>query len=333
MANVRLVICFVKVPRYGMVDLRKYILRGITLFMERPGKGEIIALVSTSILVVGTLAYTNNDDVRHKVDDVYEHVFNKETAPKSTSVNMAAGAAGMPCTAGEVIYGVQTSVPEIAITIDDGPSPQTTRANLEVAKKHGAKITFFAIADRLATPEGAAIANEIIAQGHEIAVHSNRHVLGQPDVNAAEHATANQIFTDTVGFVPYANRAPGLAYSAAYSSAVTSAGQCFIDISEGADTKDWQCDFAPPQQASAGIENRAQNVVLQAGGIVLMHDQTTDAIENGSRERARPNSPHELDMLLTRTENLGLQAVTVSELLQDGTHINTSVADNGQSEC
>lgn len=301
--------------------------------MERPGKGEIVALVSTTVFVLGTLAYSNNDDVKHRVDDAITNVFDDENTQKDVPVNIAAGDANMPCTAGEIIYGVQTSLPEIAITIDDGPSPQTTRANLAVAAKHGAKITFFAIADRLTTPEGAAIAKEIIAQGHEIAVHSNRHVLGKPDVNAAEHAAANQTFEDTVGFVPYANRAPGLAYSDTYKNVLTMAQQCFIDISEGADTKDWQCDFAAPDQAARGIEERANKVSLRAGGIVLMHDEMTDATENDGRERSRPNSPHELDLLLTRLENEGLQSVTVSKLLHDGTHINVTTPNNEQSEC
>ena len=293
--------------------------------MERPGTSDIFAIGLTAALVAGVLTYERNSSFQTAVDSL----FSSSKTEQNNRVNYEANAKDMPCEAGQIIFGVQTSKNEVAITIDDGPSQTTTLQNLEIAKKHGAHLTFFAIADRIQTPEGSAIAKKIIADGHELNVHSLTHTLGKPDVNALEHTSANQIFLQNIGQVPYANRAPGLAYSDAYVQAVKNAGQCFIDVSQGSDTKDWQCDLqTDPAKALAGIEDRAKKVRLANGSFVLMHDQYND-----NHERPRINSPHELDILLTRLESEGKKAVTVSQLLQDGTPVLQSSPDNSQEDC
>jgi peptidoglycan/xylan/chitin deacetylase (PgdA/CDA1 family) len=64
---------------------------------------------------------------------------------------------------------------EIALTIDDGPDPLTTRAVLEILDCYRVKATFFQIGDHaLQQPE---LCREIIARGHAIENHSQRHKL------------------------------------------------------------------------------------------------------------------------------------------------------------
>ena len=297
--------------------------------------------IGASLAAASLVCWLAIDDTPvDRVKSGYESILHSDeddgttTTVPSASVNFAAGSPNMPCSPGEIIYGVETQEPVIAITIDDGPSLTTTRANLAVAKKYGAKLTLFPIANRVLLVEGQNILKEALADGHEVDTHSYSHTLGDPSVNADQQQLAVGIFQNALGFVPYANRAPGLAVNEALLQATILSGQCFIDISEGSDTKDWQCDFADsPAIAQAGIERRASQVSMKPGSILLMHDEMTDTAANGGRNRARATSPYELELLLQRAAALGLRTVTVSELLKMGPHINSAVPDNSQSDC
>ena len=64
---------------------------------------------------------------------------------------------------------------QAVLTFDDGPdaSPGATEAALEALDAAGAKATFFLVGEQiLATPE---LASEIVARGHEVGVHGQRH--------------------------------------------------------------------------------------------------------------------------------------------------------------
>jgi len=68
-----------------------------------------------------------------------------------------------------VLFFVPTDRPRVALTIDDGPSPELTGAILDVLKKHGARATFFVLGERAARhPELIARMRE---EGHEIGNH------------------------------------------------------------------------------------------------------------------------------------------------------------------
>lgn len=69
----------------------------------------------------------------------------------------------------EVIYYVDTEQRAIALTIDDGPDPETTSRILDVLHTNGAKATFFIITDHVDGSE--AIIRRMIAEGHEIGNH------------------------------------------------------------------------------------------------------------------------------------------------------------------
>lgn len=64
---------------------------------------------------------------------------------------------------------------EIALTIDDGPEPLVTRPVLEILDRYQVKVTFFHIGEHaMQHPE---LCREIIARGHAIENHSQRHKL------------------------------------------------------------------------------------------------------------------------------------------------------------
>jgi peptidoglycan-N-acetylglucosamine deacetylase len=230
------------------------------------------------------------------------------------------------CIPGEKIFAISTERPEVAVTVDDGPS-ETTRQNLKVAEKYGATLTFFFIAEELQTPEGTAIAQEVLTAGHEIAAHSYSHNLRDASINAAEHSQANDVFKQTIGSVPIIYRPPGLLYSPELETAVSQAGQCFLDVTYGADTKDWQCDGQPGDIAIVGKNQRIDNLEYSPGFIYLVHD------EIASNPQGRTTSPQTLDYLLSSLEAKGLSSVSTTQLLQSGEHITSMPPDLRNKPC
>ncbi len=70
---------------------------------------------------------------------------------------------------GRVLYEVQTDRPIIALTIDDGPDPQTTPQILDLLAKHDARATFFMLANRIAGNEH--LITRLVSEGHELGNH------------------------------------------------------------------------------------------------------------------------------------------------------------------
>jgi peptidoglycan/xylan/chitin deacetylase (PgdA/CDA1 family) len=68
-----------------------------------------------------------------------------------------------------VKFFAETNLPIVAITIDDGPHPQTTLEILAVLSQYQACATFFLIGERI--EQNQAIVRQIIEQGHELGNH------------------------------------------------------------------------------------------------------------------------------------------------------------------
>lgn len=62
----------------------------------------------------------------------------------------------------------------VGLTFDDGPHPQATPAVLDVLARYGASATFFVVGEQVDRHPG--IIEEIVAAGHRLAVHGDRHV-------------------------------------------------------------------------------------------------------------------------------------------------------------
>ena len=83
------------------------------------------------------------------------------------------------------VWRVETRAPLVALTFDDGPSPDHTPQVLAILAQHGAHATFFLIGDRIERhPETVAL---IRAGGHEVGNHSYtlRSALRQTDTEFA----------------------------------------------------------------------------------------------------------------------------------------------------
>ena len=71
-----------------------------------------------------------------------------------------------------VLYTVSIVERVVALTIDDAPDAATTPEILAVLERHGARATFFVIADQISGNES--LLERIVAEGHELGNHMTR---------------------------------------------------------------------------------------------------------------------------------------------------------------
>lgn len=99
---------------------------------------------------------------------------------------------------------------EVALTIDDGPDPEVTPAVLALLDRHGARASFFCIGECVA--DHAQLAREMVARGHSIENHSQRHLhrfsLLGPRALRAEIGGAQGAIAFATGAAPRFFRAP-----------------------------------------------------------------------------------------------------------------------------
>jgi peptidoglycan/xylan/chitin deacetylase (PgdA/CDA1 family) len=183
----------------------------------------------------------------------------------------------------------------VALTFDDGPSPENTPRLLDMLRKRGLKATFFIVGQCAAqNPE---ILKRIASEGHEIGNHSWSHPslakMGELGVTEQLQRT-HEVVQQLTGTPPKLMRPP--------YGAFTTNQRAWAHQKWGYKTILWDVD---PLDWKVRNANRVQAEILRqtvSGSIILAHDihaSTVDAM------------PATLDALLAK----GCQFVTVSELL------------------
>src|SRR3954447_11542985 len=71
--------------------------------------------------------------------------------------------------------GADRSRRRVTLTFDNGPTPGVTEPVLDVLDGRGLKATFFVVGERVARPEGRALAERAHAAGHWIGNHTMTH--------------------------------------------------------------------------------------------------------------------------------------------------------------
>jgi peptidoglycan/xylan/chitin deacetylase (PgdA/CDA1 family) len=153
----------------------------------------------------------------------------------------------------------------VALTFDDGPHPQGTPAALELLAAVGATATFFLVGEQV--ERWPAIAAEIAAAGHEIALHGYRHRLMLRRATAAvrwdlDHAV--EVIAGATGVAPRCYRPPYGVFSAGGLALTRRRGWSPMLWSRWG--RDWEARATP-----AKIVRRA-TAGLRAGDVVLLHD-------------------------------------------------------------
>lgn len=184
----------------------------------------------------------------------------------------------------------------IALTFDDGPHPETTRAVLRLLEARGAKATFFVVGRKAERyPE---VLREIVAAGHALGLHGYRHdrlyslrssryvvadIERSRDAVEAVCGLRPRLFRPPIGFVSH------LTAIAVERAEVTLSG--------------WSVR-ALDGVRGATAEGVAARVLprIEDGAIVMLHDAA-------EREDYSPVSIEVLPRLLDRIAELGLEAV------------------------
>ncbi len=161
----------------------------------------------------------------------------------------------------------------VALTFDDGPSPEYTPKILALLKEHGIHATFCLVGRQVKKyPE---LVKQIVAEGHKIANHTMNHnefLTNKSDQKLKNEILAEQALITSV--VPEVSieyfRAPGGNWNRHIRKVVTAWGMKPLGWS--VDSKDWQ---------TPGVESiiNTVNKQLYPGGVVLMHDAGGDRSE------------------------------------------------------
>jgi peptidoglycan/xylan/chitin deacetylase (PgdA/CDA1 family) len=189
----------------------------------------------------------------------------------------------------------------IAITFDDGPHPEGTPAVLRELERAGARATFFLVGEQVL--RRPAVAAEIAAAGHEVAIHGHRHVLllrRSPAAVRDDFARAADAIGTATGASPRVYRPPYGVFSTPALLLVRRLGWRPLLWSRWG--RDWEGDATP-----ASIAARASNGI-RGGDVVLLHD-ADDYSSAGSWRSTVAALPRVLDAALATGESL----VTVSE--------------------
>jgi peptidoglycan/xylan/chitin deacetylase (PgdA/CDA1 family) len=177
-----------------------------------------------------------------------------------------------------------------AVTFDDGPHAQGTPAVLEVLERRGAKAIFFLVGEQVARMPS--LAAEIVAAGHGVGLHCDRHRnlmrLGPAAVREDMLRAAARI-EETTGMPITRYRPPyGIFNAAALSIARRSGWRPLLWTRWG---RDWE--------ARASAESIAQRAVgggVDQGAVLLLHDADHYAAP-GSWRRTVAALPRVLDEL------------------------------------
>ena len=153
----------------------------------------------------------------------------------------------------------------IAITFDDGPHPEGTPAVLRELERAGARATFFLVGEQV--QRDPALAAEIAAAGHEIAIHGYRHTLllrRSPRALRADFERAAAVIADATGTEPRVYRPPYGVFSAPALLLVRRLGWQPLLWSRWG--RDWERRATPESIAKRATRD------LRRGDVVLLHD-------------------------------------------------------------
>jgi peptidoglycan/xylan/chitin deacetylase (PgdA/CDA1 family) len=153
----------------------------------------------------------------------------------------------------------------VALTFDDGPHPDGTPAVLDVLDAAGAHATFFLAGEQV--ERFPAVARELTARGHLVAVHCHRHRVQLRVREAALREDLRRALAaigEATGATPWLHRPPLGIYSAAGLGVAREAGLTPLLWSRWG--KDWRRWTTPERIAGRAAEGIAR------GDVVLLHD-------------------------------------------------------------
>ena len=201
---------------------------------------------------------------------------------------------------GTTIFDVSLKNSEkvIALTVDDGPWPETTEEMLDIFQQNDVKATFFWIGKSIEnSPE---IARRVVAQGHAIGNHTWHHWYDPMDAAtaASEIDRTAKLIYETTGVKTTFFRPPG---------GVLNNGLAKYAQEQNYSVVMWSvtsADTDPRAQPEAFVDNVLKGA--KPGAIVLMHDG------GGDRSRTIKALPD----MIAGLKKEGYRFVTIPELME-----------------
>jgi peptidoglycan/xylan/chitin deacetylase (PgdA/CDA1 family) len=187
----------------------------------------------------------------------------------------------------------------VGLTFDDGPHPRGTPAVLEVLATAKARATFFVVGEQLRAHP--CVAREIVAAGHRLAIHGDRHVctsLRTPRALRADLDRCCALVEELTGTKATCYRPPFGIFSPLALAEARRRG--WTPLLWSAWGRDWRAAATP-----ASIAHDATRA-LRCGDVVLLHDADHYSAA-GSWRRTAQALPRILDAIAAR----GLHAAAV----------------------
>jgi peptidoglycan/xylan/chitin deacetylase (PgdA/CDA1 family) len=192
----------------------------------------------------------------------------------------------------------------VALTFDDGPSPEATPRTLDLLDALGMRATFFVLGSLVESQVD--LVSEILRRGHGVGSHGyahDHHMLRSPAWVKRDVAMSVQVM-DAVGCRPRWYRPP---YGQLTALTVVEARRHGMDVVLWSA---WGREWAEPGPASVMTRLRRR---LGPGAIVLLHD-TDIKCPQGTAQRTHDV----LGLLAVELDELRLHAVSLDELVDPG---------------
>jgi len=193
---------------------------------------------------------------------------------------------------------------EVAITFDDGPDPRWTPKILDILKAKHVPATFFVLGNNV--EKEPALTRRILAEGHEIGLHTYTHpnLALQPDARTELELNASQRLLEwvtgrsTLFFRPPYNADTRPRDASEVHPLILAQNLGYITVLESIDPEDWE------MPGVRIILDRVKNQ-RASGGIILLHDA------GGNRQQTVAALPLIIDWLRQREDRI----VPLSQLL------------------
>jgi len=153
----------------------------------------------------------------------------------------------------------------VAITFDDGPHPEGTPAVLKALDERGVRATFFLVGEQVA--RDPSLAREIVAAGHVIALHCDRHRNLQrvgPKGTLADIALAHDRIVAATGAEMQLYRPPYGVFNA--TALIHAHRRGWTPLLWSAWGRDWE------ERATAASITELVTKDLGPGSVLLLHD-------------------------------------------------------------
>lgn len=190
----------------------------------------------------------------------------------------------------------------VALTFDDGPSPDTERI-LDVLAEYNVSATFFMVGREVESFPG--IAQRVLAEGHEVGNHSYSHpmyLFQRSSETRDQVQRAQEVIAETIGVTPMLARPPYGVRTPAYFGATRALDLHTVQW----DVAGFDWKRISPRQIADNVLRKAQ-----AGSIILLHDG------DSASQHGRKNTAEALPLIIKGLRDRQLPIAPLSQLLPE----------------